>query len=252
VAADLLADGALAELPDAPNVIYMAARKFGSSGNPELTWASNALLPALAASRYRNSRIVAFSTGNVYPLVPVESHGATEQTPLAPVGEYAQSALARERMFEYAAAAWGTRSALLRLNYAVELRYGVLADLAHRVMTGEPVDLAMGHVNIVWQGYANSVAFRALGHCSSPPFVLNLTGLETLSVRNLAQEFGDPHFQGEEADTALLNNAAKCHAMFGEPDVPLDCLVRWVRHWLSHGGRTLNKPTKFEVRDGKF
>lgn len=252
IACDLLADGALEGLPDAANVIYMAARKFGSTGAPSLTWASNALLPALAARRYRRSRIVAFSTGNVYPLVPVDSGGATEETPLHPVGEYAQSALARERMFEYAALEYGTRCALLRLNYAVELRYGVLVDLARRAAADEPIGLAMGHVNVVWQGYANSVAFRALEHCSSPPFILNLTGAETLRVRELAAALGARRTAGEESPTALLNNAEKCHRLFGPPDVPVDRLLAWTRRWLETGGRVLGKPTKFEVRDGRF
>lgn len=250
--ADLLADGALEALPDAPNVIYMAARKFGSTGSPAHTWAANTLLPGLVARRYRASRIVAFSTGNVYPFVPVDSGGATELTPPDPVGEYGQSALGRERMFEYASLAYGTRCALLRLNYAVELRYGVLVDLALRVQRGEPVDLTMGYVNLVWQGYANSVAFRALQHCANPPFVLNLTGAETLPVRRLAGEFGDPRFQGAEASTALLSNAALCHKLFGPPDVPVPVLIEWTRHWLANEGRLLAKPTKFEVRDGKF
>jgi nucleoside-diphosphate-sugar epimerase len=252
IACDLLADGALDGLPDAPNVIYMAARKFGATGQPALTWATNAMLPALAAKRFAASRIVAFSTGNVYPFVPVESGGATEQTPVDPVGEYGWSALARERMFEFGASTRGTRVALLRLNYAVEPRYGVLVDLAERVRRGQPVDLAMGFVNVIWQGYANSVAFRALAHCANPPLVLNLTGAETLSVRELATAFGTPVFQGKEAPTALLSNASLCHRLFGPPQPGVDTLIRWTSDWLNHGGRLLRKPTKFEVRSGRF
>jgi nucleoside-diphosphate-sugar epimerase len=252
IAADLLADGALEELPDAANVLYLAARKFGSSGNPSLTWAANVLLPALVARRYRNSRIVSFSTGNVYPLVPVDSGGAVEETPLSPVGEYAQTAVGRERMFEYAAHQYGARCALLRLNYAVELRYGVLVDLARKAAAGLPIDVSMGYVNIVWQGYANSIAFRSLAHCSSPPFVLNLTGPETLRVRDLAAALGATAFEGQEAPTALLNNASRCHRLFGTPEVPVERLLAWTRHWLERDGRVLGKPTKFEVRDGRF
>lgn len=251
-AADLLADGAMEGLPDAPNVIYMAARKFGSSDSPGLTWASNVLLPALAARRYRESRIVAFSTGNVYPFVPVDSGGAAEETPVAPVGEYAQTAVGRERMFEYAAQAFGTRSLLLRLNYAVELRYGVLTDLAQRVAAGKTIDVSMGYFNIVWQGYANSVAFRALAHVANPPKVLNLTGPETLAVRSVADQFGPVSFTGTEASTALLSNASQCHQMFGLPEIGAETLIRWTRHWMETGGRLLGKPTKYEVRDGRF
>ena len=216
IQSNILAGGALEALPDAPNVLFLAARKFGSTGAPEQTWSTNVLLPALVARRYRKSRIVSFSTGNVYPLVPVESGGATEETPVDPVGEYAWSALGRERMFTYAAMEFGTPVALLRLNYAVELRYGVLVDIAVKVRDGVAVDLSMGHVNIVWQGYANSVCFRSLGVASAPPRVLNLTGPETLRVRDLAVEFGkrlgkDPVLTGQEQPTALLNNAADCH-----------------------------------------
>jgi nucleoside-diphosphate-sugar epimerase len=252
ISADLLEDGALERLPEAENVLYLAARKFGSTGSPSLTWAANVLLPALVARRYRSSRIVSFSTGNVYPLVPVASGGATEETPVNPVGEYAQTAVGRERMFEYAALEYGTRCALLRLNYAVELRYGVLVDLARKARAGQAIDVSMGYVNVVWQGYANSVAFRSLAHCSSPPLVLNLTGAETLSVRQLAGWLGAQAVEGQEAPTALLNNASRCHALFGAPEVPVERMVEWTRHWLDREGRVLGKPTKFEVRDGRF
>jgi nucleoside-diphosphate-sugar epimerase len=254
---DLLAPGALEALPDCENVIYMAARKFGSSGAPHETWAANALLPALAARRYKNSRIVAFSTGNVYPFVDVTSKGATEATPAAPVGEYAWSALARERMFEMASHAYGTRVALLRLNYAVDLRYGVLHDLGVKVMTGAAVDLTMGHVNVIWQGDANSAAFRALGLCASPPCVLNLTGSAVLRVRWLCEELGrrmrrEPVFTGMEAESALLSDASKCAGLLGEPETGVERMLDWTAEWLLAGGRSLGKPTKFEVRDGRF
>ncbi len=193
IACDLLEPGALSRLPEIPNVIFMAARKFGSSGAEHLTWAMNTYLPALTAERYRNSRIVAFSTGNVYPLRPVSQGGATESTPVGPVGEYAQSALGRERMFEYASTRWGTRVAILRLNYAVELRYGVLVDIGRAVFEHRAISLSMPFVNIIWQRDANSWCLRSFAHCQSPPFVLNITGPETLSVRELAMKFGK-HF----------------------------------------------------------
>lgn len=257
IRSNLLADGAIDALPDAPNVLFLAARKFGSTGAPEQTWSTNVLLPALVARRYRRSRIVSFSTGNVYPLVPIESGGATEETPVDPVGEYAWSALGRERMFTYGAAEFGTPVTLLRLNYAAELRYGVLVDIAVKVRDEVPVDLSMGYVNVVWQGYANSVCFRSLGIASSPPRILNLTGPETLRVRDLAIEFGkrlgkEPVLVGQEQPTSLLNNAADCHRTFGMPDVGVDQLMDWVADWVGAGGELLGKPTKFQVRDGKF
>lgn len=254
---DMLQPGALETLPDAENVVYMAARKFGSTGNPSLTWAINAFLPGLVARRYQSSRIAAFSSGNVYPLVPVESGGATEQTPPQPIGEYAQSVLARERLFEHAALEWGTRVTLIRLNYAVELRYGVLVDIGRKVLNGTPVDVTMGHVNVMWQGDANSVAIRSLAHCASPAFVLNLTGPGTLRVRDIAQEFAvrlgrSVEIQGTEAPTALLNNASLCHSIFGPPQVGVAQLIDWIAEWIQHDGKLLNKPTHFENREGRF
>ncbi|HEX6805835.1 MAG TPA: NAD(P)-dependent oxidoreductase [Terriglobales bacterium] len=254
---DLLEPGSLADLPDAANVVFMAARKFGTSGAEHLTWAMNTFLPGLVAERFRNSRIVAFSTGNVYGLEPALSGGATETTPVAPVGEYAQSALGRERMFEYGSAKWGTPVTILRLNYAVELRYGVLVDIALAVYQRRPVDLRMGHVNVIWQRDANSVCLRALKVCQSPPLVLNLTGPETLSVRWIAQEFGrrfqlDPVFDGEESGRALLSDASKADSIFGPPNVSPLQMMDWIAHWISSGGPLLNKPTHFTVRDGKF
>lgn len=255
--ADLLTPGALAALPDVPNVIFMAARKFGSTGNESATWAMNTFLPGLVAQRFTKSRIVAFSTGNVYPLVPVASGGCAESDPVAPVGEYAISALGRERMFEYGSTQHGTLVTILRLNYAVELRYGVLLDIAEKVLSGTPIDLTMGHVNVIWQGDANAIALRSLAIAASPAKVLNLTGPETLSVRRLAEQLGDllgkrPVFSGTEGATALLNNAAQCTRRFGAPRVPVEQVLRWVAHWVGRGGRTLAKPTKFQVRDGKF
>ncbi|MBI5085694.1 MAG: NAD(P)-dependent oxidoreductase [Acidobacteria bacterium] len=257
IACDMLEPGALERLPDAPNVIFMAARKFGSTGNPSLTWAANVLLPGLVAARFRESRIVSFSSGNIYPLVPVESGGATEETPVGPIGEYAQSVLGRERLFEYGSLTWGTPVTLLRLNYAVEMRYGVLVDIGRKVYEGRPVDLTMGHVNVMWQGDANSVTLRSLAHCSSPPFVLNLTGEGTLRVRDIATAFArrfgkEALLTGSEAPTALLNNAALCHEMFGRPEVSTEQMIGWIAEWIEEGGRLLNKPTHFENREGKF
>src|SRR5207302_8609835 len=255
VTCDLLVPGGLAQLPEAPNVIFMAARKFSTSGSEHLTWVMNTLLPGLVAERFRNSRIVAFSTGNVYPLVPVGSGGATESTPVAPIGEYAQSALGRERMFEYGSAKWGTPVTIVRLNYAVELRYGVLVDIGLNVFNRGAVDLHMGYVNVIWQRDANSISLRSLTHCQSPPFVLNLTGHETLAARDVANEFGkrfgiEPIFSGQESGEALLSNAAKAHVLFGKATVLPDQLIDWIAHWIMHHGAILNKPTHFEVQDG--
>ena len=257
VSADLLAPRALASLPDAPNVLYMAARKFGSTGAEHLTWAMNALLPALVAERYPAARIVAFSTGNVYPLVSVAGGGATEDMLPVPVGEYAQSALARERIFEFFSRRNQTRMMMLRLNYAIDLRYGVLLDIGQKVFERRPVDVTMGHVNVIWQGEANSIALRSFGLCQSPPAVLNVTGPETAAVRWIAGEFGkrfgmEPIFQGMEAETALLSNAGRCQKLFGRPSVTVEQMIEWVADWIRMGGVTLAKPTHFETRDGRF
>ncbi len=257
VRADLLDPGALAALPDVANVIFMAGRKFGSTGAESLTWAMNAYLPALIADRFRHSRIVVFSSGNVYPLVPVDSGGATEATAPLPVGEYAQSVLARERMFEHFSRCHGTAVTLLRLNYAIDLRYGVLLDIASKVFEGRSVDVTMAAVNVIWQGDANSVALRSLAHGQSPPFILNLTGIETLPIRALAERFGEifgkpPMLEGHEASTALLNNASLCRRLFGPPSVTVEQMIEWTARWIMSAGPTLNKPTHFESRDGKF
>ena len=257
IACDLLEPGALAKLPDARNVTFMAARKFGTTGAEHLTWVMNTFLPGLVAERYRDSRIVTFSTGNVYPLKRVSEGGSVESDPVDAQGEYAQSALGRERMFEYGSHRWGTSVAILRLNYAVEVRYGVLVDIALAVFERRPVDLRMGHVNVLWQRDANSYCLRSFPHCQSPPLVLNITGPETLSVRLLAEKFGrrfglKPVFSGEESDTALLSNAGRAHHLLGRPTVSAEQAMDWVAHWISHGGPLLNKPTQFATRDGKF
>jgi nucleoside-diphosphate-sugar epimerase len=252
--ANLLDREQINALPDSKNVIFLAGRKFGSTGNEGLTWATNVLLPAMIAERYRDARIVALSSGNIYPLTCA---GATEQTPPAPAGEYAQSVMARERMFEYHSGLYGTRVALLRLNYAIDVRYGVLLDIGQRVFSRQPVSVAMGAVNVIWQGDANSVVLRSLALASAPPFVMNVTGPGVLRVRDLAERFGkqfgiEPLFEGREADTALLNDASLCHRLLGPPSVGLDEMIEMVAAWIRAGNPTFDKPTHFEVRDGKF
>lgn len=257
IACDLLDRAAVAKLPDAPNVIFMAGQKFGTTGAPAMTWGMNTLVPANCAERYRDARIVAFSTGNVYALTPVAAGGSRETDQPAPVGEYAASCLGRERVFELYADRFQTRVAIVRLNYAIDLRYGVLVDLALRVRRGEPVPVAMGYVNVIWQGDANRIAIECLPHAASPPFVVNVTGEQTLSVRTLAQRFAERlkktvTFAGVEGDDALLSNTARMRSTFAAPAVPLDEMIDRVADWVSHDGPLLGKPTKFEARDGKF
>ena len=217
----------------------------------------NSYMPGRVADRFRDSRLIVFSTGNVYPLTPVSHGGATECLPPAPIGEYAQSCLSRERICTYFSSQFGTQMAILRLNYAIDLRYGILLDIAEKVYTGQPIPLEMGNVNVIWQGDANAVVLRAFAHCQSPPLILNVTGPETVSIRYLAGRFGSlfnkpPRFEGEEAETALLSNASRCHRLFGYPRVSLEQMIEWVGEWVRIGGTTLRKPTHFEVRDGKF
>jgi nucleoside-diphosphate-sugar epimerase len=257
VRADLLDPEAVRALPEAEHVILMAGHKFGSTADPSLTWATNVLLPADAARRYAASRIVAFSTGNVYPLAPVESGGPAEDAALGPIGEYAQSALAREHILSHLSHRHRTPLAILRLNYAVEPRYGVLRDVADRVRAGQPVPLGMGYVNVIWQRDANSIAFRSLGRCACPPFIVNVTGAEVVSIRELAERFGRrfgvaPSFEGREAGTALLSNAARCRELFGPPTLTVSDLVSLVGDWVMAGGESLGKPTRFEEREGRF
>jgi nucleoside-diphosphate-sugar epimerase len=257
IRADLLDAGAVAKLPDAANVIFMAGQKFGTSDAPSRTWMMNVVVPAHCAERYASSRIVAFSTGNVYPLVNVLTGGATESTRPYPVGEYAASCLGRERIFEFYAENRRTNVAIMRLNYAVDLRYGVLCDLAVRIASGSLVPIAMGYVNLIWQGDANRAAIEMLPHASAPPFVLNVTGGETLSVRTLATELSNrlgkpPHFEGKESADALLSDSSKFRELLGEPEVPIDRMLDWTAEWVRNGGPLLDKPTHFERRDGSF
>jgi len=257
VRCDLLDEAALAALPDAPLVIYMAGRKFGSSGLESLTWAMNTYLPALVAKRYAGSRIAAFSTGNVYGLAAAGQGGSRETDAPAPVGEYAMSCLGRERMFEHMSRAQGTPVALLRLNYATEMRYGLLVDLARKVHAGDVIDLTMGYANVIWQGDANGMAIASLRHAATPPYVVNIAGREELSVRGvceaLAQRLGrSVRFSGTEAPDAILSNGSRGWADLGAPTVTLDQLLDWTADWVARGGGSLGKPTHFESRDGRF
>jgi nucleoside-diphosphate-sugar epimerase len=257
VACDLLEPDSVANLPDCPNVLFLAGRKFGSTDNTALTWAVNTIAPVNVARRFRGSRLVVFSTGNVYPFVPISSGGSVETDQPAPRGEYAQSCLGRERVFEYFSYRDSTPTLLFRLNYAVDLRYGVLVDIARAVKAHQPVDCTVSHLNAIWQGDASSYAIRALEGCASPPRVLNVSGPETLSVTELAAFFGErfgtrPVLRGEPCGQALLTNASACHGWLGTPEVTAAALMEAVASWLEQDGRTLDKPTRFEVTDGAF
>lgn len=257
IAADITDEAALANLPDAPNVIFLVGSKFGSTGREADTWYTNTYLPGRVAERFKASRIVALSTGNVYPFTPIGSGGPTETTGTGPVGEYAMSCLGRERIFSRFAQNHRTPLALIRLNYAIEMRYGVLLDIGRQVLAATPVDVTMAAVNVVWQGYANEVILRALLHAAPEPFVLNVAGPETLSVRQIALAFGaefgiEAQFSGTEAAAALLSNSAKCMRLFGYPDIAPAELIEWTAAWLKAGLPLLGKPTGFQKRDGKF
>lgn len=257
VTCDLLDRAAVEALPRVDNIIFAAGHKFGASSNQPLTWAMNTHVPALVADTFRAARIVSFSTGNVYALTPLGVPAPGEGTVPAPVGEYAQSCLGRERMFEYFGARHGTPGRLFRLNYAIDLRYGVLADIAGKVSRGEEIDVTMGYVNVIWQGDANAQVLRALRHCTVPPSPLNCTGPETIPVRWLAAEFAArlgiaERIVGVEAGTALLSNTTQSARLFGYPHVPLGVMIDWVADWVGNGRPSLNKPTKFEVRNGDF
>jgi nucleoside-diphosphate-sugar epimerase len=254
---DLLDESAIARLPDAPHVVFMAGRKFGSTGNEPLTWAMNAHLPALVCARYRSSRLVVFSTGNVYGLTPHGRAGSREDDPPAPVGEYAMSCLARERIVQYFSDTAGVPVAILRLNYATEMRYGVLVDLAGRVSRREPVDVTMGYFNTIWQGDANAMALAALTHASSPASIINVAGPEEVSVRSAATQLArlldtDVTFTGREAEDALLSNGSHGWALLGRPRVDVERLMAWTADWTRRGGDHLGKPTHFESRAGRF
>jgi hypothetical protein len=257
VTADLLDRESVRALPQAPNIIFMAGYKFGAGDNPALTWAMNVHLPALVAEHFSQSRIVAFSTGCVYPFVPVSQGGATEATQPDPPGEYAMTCIGRERMFQHFSALHSTPGRLFRLNYAIDLRYGVLYDIARKVRDAVPLDLTMGHVNVIWQGDAATQALRCLRHCTSPTAPLNVSGPETLSVRWLAAELGrrldrTPVLTGTEATECWLTNTAEAARLFGYPVVPLASMLDWVAEWVAQDRPSLGKPTKFELRSGVY
>ncbi len=255
---DLLDAGSRATLPDAPNVVFMAGQKFGTTGNPATTWAMNAGVPAHVAERYAGARTVVFSTGNVYALTTPESGGSREDDALAPIGEYAFSCLARERLFTDASARHGTPVSIVRLNYAHDLRYGVLTDLAVRIVNDQPIDLRMSCVNVIWQGDANALALAALTRASTPvPYVVNVAGRDPLSVEDLVHGIGKrlgktPVFSGQASRDSLLSNSSRMQELLGDPLLPLDTLLDWVADWVQRGGRLLGKPTNFERRDGQF
>lgn len=254
---DLNDPAQLKTLPNVPNVVFMAGYKFGTAEEPWRTWGTNAALPTLVAERFCDARIVAFSTGNVYSLGPVRRGGAREDDVLSPQGEYAWSCVARERVLEHASRIHGTRMSIVRLNYAVDLRYGVLVDLAQRVLAGKAVDVGMGYVNVIWQGDANAHAIQSLAHAASPPFVVNVTGNDIVSVRAAALELGrllnrEPRFTGEEARDALLSSTTRAQELFGPPSIPTAKLIEWVADWVARGGRTLGKATHFEERGGRY
>ena len=254
---DLLNEAEVDRLPDAENVVFMASRKFGSTGFESLTWAMNSYVPALVSRRYARSRIVAFSTGNVYGLTLAGRSGSQESDTPRPVGEYAMSCLARERIFEYFSESAGTPAAILRLNYAVEMRYGILYDLARRVAFGEPIDLTMGYFNAIWQGDANAMALTSIAHTSSPPLILNIAGPEELSTRSICEDIArllnrPVTFSGREAEDALLSNGTRGWSLFGRPRIDARQLIEWTADWVARGGVSLDKPTHFESRDGRF
>lgn len=257
IACDLLDRDAVSKLPECENVIFLAGQKFGTAEGPERTWAMNTLVPANVAERFSQSRIVAFSTGCVYSFVPIGSGGSREDAPMEPAGDYANSCIGRERIFQFASTTKGTPVCLYRLNYAIDFRYGVLLDVAEKVFAGQPVDVTSGHANVIWQGDANARAIQCLEHAASPAKALNITGPETVSIRALAHRFGQmfgkpAQIVGEEAPTVWLANAGESFSLFGYPTVSLDQMMEWTAAWLQAGGETLGKPTHFETRDGKF
>jgi nucleoside-diphosphate-sugar epimerase len=254
---DLLDESQYCQLPDVKNVFFLAGMKFGSTGNQPLTWAMNSFLPGLIARHYKNSRIVVFSTGNVYPLVEINSGGATEEAVPEPIGEYAQSCLGRERMFEYFSNLNKTPMTIIRLNYANEPRYGIIVDLTRKILNYKPIDLTMGAVNLIWQRDANDYIIQSISLAKSPSTILNVTGPETLLVRQLADKIGKtlkikPKFISQKSKTALLSNASLCFKNFGDPMMSLDEMISMIAKWVAGGKTILNKPTKYNIRDGKF
>jgi nucleoside-diphosphate-sugar epimerase len=254
---DLLDEAAIKALPKTQNIVFMAGRKFGAEGDLSLTWAMNAHVPALVAQAFADSRIVAFSTGCVYPFVPVNGKGADESLAPDPPGEYAQSCVGRERMFEYFSRKFATPGRLFRLNYAIDMRYGVLHDIATKVLDGKPIDVSLGHVNFIWQGDASAQALRCLAHCDTPTSAINVSGHEILSVRDLAAKLGarlgrEPIIVGEEEPTAWLTDTSQATKLFGLPIVDTAQLIAWTADWVARSMPSLGKPTKYEVRDGRY
>jgi nucleoside-diphosphate-sugar epimerase len=254
---DLLDETAIKALPKAQNIVFMAGRKFGAEGDPSLTWAMNAHVPALVAQAFAGSRIVAFSTGCVYPFVPVNSPGAAEDLPPDPPGEYAQSCVGRERLFEYFSRKFSTPGRLFRLNYAIDMRYGVLHDIASKILQDQPIDVSLGHVNFIWQGDASAQALRCLAHCDTPTSPINVSGHEILAVRDLAAKLGarlgrEPVIVGTEQPTAWLTDTSQATKLFGLPVVDTDRLIAWTADWVARSMPSLGKPTKYEVRDGRY
>ena len=257
ISTDLMDRAAFVALPDTDNLLYLVGLKFGTSSDPARTWATNTLVPAHAAERYSQARIVALSTGNVYPLVPVTGNGSAEGDPLTPLGEYSNACVARERIFEYFSSIYSTPIVLLRLSFALDLRYGVLVDIASKVWLEEPINVAMSHLNGIWQGDANEMIIRALALATVPPTPLNLVGGQRFSVRQAAQQFGEMmgkavRFTGTDGQTAFLSNNARLRATLGEPPTPVEAVMKWVARWVMSGGKLLDKPTHFEVRDGGY
>jgi nucleoside-diphosphate-sugar epimerase len=254
---DLLDEAAIKTLPKAKNIVFMAGRKFGAEGDLSLTWAMNAHVPALVAQAFAASRIVAFSTGCVYPFVPVNGKGADESLAPDPPGEYAQSCVGRERMFEYFSRQFATPGRLFRLNYAIDMRYGVLHDIAIKILTGKPIDVSLGHVNFIWQGDAAAQALRCLAHCDTPTSPINVSGHEILAVRDLAAKLGarlgrEPMIVGTEQPTAWLTDTSQATKLFGLPVVDTSRLIVWTADWVARAMPSLGKPTKYEVRDGRY
>jgi hypothetical protein len=257
IACDLLDETAIKALPKMKNIVFMAGRKFGAEGDLSLTWAMNAHVPALVAQAFCQSRIVAFSTGCVYPFVPVDGKGADESVQPNPPGEYAQSCVGRERMFEYFSRKFSTPGRLFRLNYAIDMRYGVLHDIATKILSGKPIDVSLGHVNFIWQGDASSQALRCLAHCDTPTSPINVSGHEILAVRDLAAKLGarlgrEPVIVGKEEPTAWLTDTSQAVKLFGRPIVDTEQLIKWTADWVARAMPSLGKPTKYEVRDGKY
>jgi len=257
IAMDILNDEQLQSLPEVPNVLYLAGTKFGTKDKESYTWAMNVYLPGRVAVKFKNSRIVVYSTGNIYPYVSLTSGGATEEVKPEPIGEYGQSCLGRERIFQHFSSVYNTPLLVYRLNYAIDFKYGVLLEVAKSVLAGKPVDLSTGHVNVIWQSDANEMAIRSLLHCEAPAKLLNITGPETVSVKWLASEFGrhfgkTPEFINEESATALLSNAAESFRLFGYPQVALKQMIEITAKWLNDGGETINKPTHFQERTGQY